>query len=78
MIMNWSKNQDDAKKFIDYMLSDEGQKLVAGEMLMPSRTDIAAARPLISDLKLLKYDTAAVYGKRKETLKSFAELYGAK
>jgi iron(III) transport system substrate-binding protein len=76
--MNWSKNQDDAKKFIDYMLSDEGQKLVADQMLMPSRTDIPASRPLISDLKLLKYDTAAVYGKRKETLKTFADLYGAK
>lgn len=78
MIMNWSKNQDDAKKFIDYMLSDEGQKTVAGEMLMPSRTDVAANRPLISDLKLLKYDTAAVYGKRKETLKQFSDTLGAK
>jgi iron(III) transport system substrate-binding protein len=78
MIMKWSKNQDDARKFIDYMLSDEGQKFVADQMLMPSRTDIPASRPLISDLKLLKYDTAAVYGKRKETLKTFADLYGAK
>ena len=78
MIMNWSKNQDDAKKFIDYMLSDEGQKAVAGEMLMPSRTDVPANRPLISDLKLLKYDTAAVYGKRKDTLKQFADTLGAK
>jgi iron(III) transport system substrate-binding protein len=77
MIMKWSKNQDDAKKFIDYMLSDEGQKLVADQMLMPARTDVAANRPLIGDLKLLKYDTAAVYGKRKETLKQFADLYAA-
>lgn len=78
MIMNWSKNQDDAKKFIDYMLSDEGQKAVAGEMLMPSRADVQANRPLIGDLRLLKYDTAAVYGKRKETLKQFADTLGAK
>ena len=31
MIMKWSKNQDEAKKFIDYMLSDEGQKAVADQ-----------------------------------------------
>ncbi|KAB1088467.1 ABC transporter substrate-binding protein [Neorhizobium galegae] len=78
MILNWSKNQDDAKKFIDYMLSDEGQKAVADEMLMPARADIPANRPLISDLKLLKYDTATVYGKRKETLAEISKIYGGK
>jgi iron(III) transport system substrate-binding protein len=78
MILNWSKNQDEAKKFIDYMLSDEGQKLVADQMLMPARSDIPASRPLISDLKLLKYDTADVYGKRKETLKQVTDTFGGK
>lgn len=78
MILNWSKNQDEAKKFIDYILSDEGQKLVAAQMLMPARSDIPANRPLMSDLKLLKYDTAAVYGKRKETLKQTADIFGSK
>lgn len=78
MILNWSKNQDDAKKFIDYMLSDEGQKAVAAQMLMPARTDIPADRPLISDLKLLKYDATAVNGKRKETLKQVTDIFGGK
>ena len=75
MILNWSKHQDEAKKFIDYMLSDEGQKAVADDYLMPSRTDIPANRPLISDLKVLKYDTKAIYGKRKDTLKEFADKF---
>ena len=75
MIMNWSKNQDDAKKFVDYMLSDEGQKAVADQMLMPARTDVAANRPLIGDLKLLNYDAAEVYGKRKETLDAAAAIF---
>ena len=60
------------------MLSDEGQKAVADEMLMPARTDIPANRPLIGDLKLLKYDTTAVYGKRKETLAEITKIYGGK
>ncbi len=75
MILNWSKHQDEAKKFIDYMLSDEGQKAVADDYLMPARTDVAANRPLISDLKVLKIDNKAVYGKRKETLKEFADKF---
>lgn len=76
MILNWSKNQDEAKKFIDYMLSDEGQKLVAATFLMPARTDIPADRPLISDLKLLDYDASAIYGKREETLKKVSDIFG--
>jgi iron(III) transport system substrate-binding protein len=77
MILNWSKNQDEAKKFIDYMLSDAGQKVVAGEMLMPARSDIPANRPLVSDLQLLEFDAAAVYGTRKETLKHVADIFTA-
>ncbi|MBB6262593.1 iron(III) transport system substrate-binding protein [Paenochrobactrum gallinarii] len=75
MILNWSKNQDEAKAFIDYMLSDEGQKMVANTYLMPSRTDIPANRPLINDLKILSVDAAAVYGKRNETLKEFNAVF---
>jgi iron(III) transport system substrate-binding protein len=78
MILNWSKHQDEAKKFVDYMLSDAGQKMVAAQMLMPARTDIPADRPLIGDLKLLKYDTADVYGKRKDTLKQVSDIFGGK
>jgi len=77
MILNWSKNQDEAKKFVDYMLSDAGQKLVADTFLMPARTDVAAARPLISDLELMDYDTAAIYGKRKEILDEIAKIFAA-
>ncbi|MCO5063472.1 MAG: ABC transporter substrate-binding protein [Rhizobiaceae bacterium] len=75
MIMQWSKNQDDAKKFVDYMLSEKGQKAVADQMLMPARTDIPANRPLIGDLKLLQYDSKDIYGKRKETLTEAADIF---
>ncbi|MCB4768822.1 ABC transporter substrate-binding protein [Ancylobacter sp. Lp-2] len=76
MILNWSKQQDDAKKFIDYVLSDEGQKAVAATYLMPARTDVKANRPLISELKILPVDAAAVYGKRDATLAEFAKVFG--
>ena len=75
MILNWSKHQDEAKQFIDYVLSDEGQASVAATYLMPARTDIAADRPLIADLKILQIDAKEVYGKRDETLAAFTEIF---
>jgi iron(III) transport system substrate-binding protein len=77
MILNWSKQQDEAKQFIDYMLSDEGQKLVADTYLMPARSDVKANRPLMSDLKVMTIDSAAVYSKRKETLAEFNGIFKA-
>lgn len=77
MILNWSKNQDEAKKFVDYILSDAGQALVAKTFLMPARSDVPADRPLIADLKLLNYDAAAVQGKRKEILQQVSDIFGA-
>ena len=44
---------DDAKAFVDYVLSPEGQALVAGAWLMPARSDIPAKRPLLNELKIL-------------------------
>jgi iron(III) transport system substrate-binding protein len=57
------------------MLSDEGQAAIAADYLMPSRTDVKANRPLISDLSLLKYDVKSVYAKRKDTLATFAATF---
>lgn len=74
MILKSSKHQDLAKKFIDYVLSDEGQAAVAKTNLMPARTDVGAKRPLISDLKLLSVDPAT---DREEVLKHFNSIFSA-
>jgi iron(III) transport system substrate-binding protein len=78
IVMNWSKQQADAKKFVDYMLSPEGQAAVARSQMMPARTDIQAKRPLIQDLTLLEFDNAQIYAKRKEILGRFADIFGRK
>ncbi|WP_439530828.1 ABC transporter substrate-binding protein [Pannonibacter sp.] len=75
MILNWSKNLDEAKAFVDYILSDAGQTVVAKQNLMPSRTDVEANRPLIADLKILPVDATTVYGKRAETLEAFGKVF---
>jgi len=72
MILKSSAHQDLAKKFIDYVLSEEGQATVAATYLMPARTDVGADRPLISDLKLLSVDPA---NDREATLGKFAAIF---
>jgi iron(III) transport system substrate-binding protein len=53
MILKSAHNVDAAKRFIDYLLSDEGQKLAAADFLLPGRTDIAALRPGWTEIKLM-------------------------
>ena len=72
MIMKSSKQIEDAKKFEDYVLSPEGQAEVAKAYLVPARTDIPANRPLMKDLKVLTYDTPAIYAQRDELLAQFS------
>jgi ABC-type spermidine/putrescine transport system permease subunit I len=52
MILKTSQHADDAKAFIDYVLSPEGQARVADAWLMPARRDVAAKRPLLDALKV--------------------------
>ncbi|GBF77676.1 hypothetical protein PA598K_06238 [Paenibacillus sp. 598K] len=57
MIMKASPNLDNAKLFIDYLLSDEAQALVTGAYLLPGRADIKADNRVNTDeIKLLDYD----------------------
>lgn len=77
MILKTTKNAEAAKQFIDYMLSDEGQKFVADVYLLPARTDVAAKRPGWSDIKLLKLEEGGA-AKRAETLAKFKTTMGLK
>ncbi|CPR14565.1 Ferric iron ABC transporter, iron-binding protein [Brenneria goodwinii] len=75
MILKSSKNQQQAKDFINYMLSPEGQKAVSESWLMPAREDIDAKRPLFKQLKLLlEGDSAST--SRAAVLSRFADLFG--
>lgn len=76
MIFKWSKHQHDANAFVDYVLSEAGQKAVAKVKLMPARTDVKADRPLISDLTVLQSSTDQA--ERKKILAHFASIFGTK
>lgn len=75
MILKSSQHADDAKKFIDYVLSDEGQQQVAHAWLMPARTDIPAQRPLFTEIKLLSAHSDGS-SERSAVLKRFGALFG--
>lgn len=75
-ILNTSKNVDNAKAFIDYLLSDEAQKLVAEAYLIPGREDIEAeGRTNLKDIPLLQVDWAWMNGHGDETAARFSEIF---
>jgi iron(III) transport system substrate-binding protein len=78
LILKWSKQQGEAEKFVDYMLSDAGQAMMAKDQLMPARTDIPADRLLIKDLPLLPIDDKQIASQRKQILDQFAAIFAAK
>lgn len=57
MILNTSQNVENAKTFVDYLLSDDAQALVADAYLLPGRTDITCdKRTNVSDIPTLDTD----------------------
>lgn len=61
MIMKTSKNVENAKAFIDYLMSDEAQQMVADAYLLPGRSDILCDNRTnvseISTFENLNWDT---------------------
>ncbi|WP_448717800.1 ABC transporter substrate-binding protein [Klebsiella quasipneumoniae] len=74
MILKTSQHADDAKAFIDYVLSPEGQARVADAWLMPARRDVAAKRPLLDGLKVLP-TSGEGSSERSAVLTRFSQLY---
>jgi len=71
-----TKNLDAAKKFIDYVLSEEGQLMVAKVHLLPARTDIKLDRPGLDSVKALPAETDESPERRKQILDRFRTTMG--
>ena len=78
MILKSSKAQEDAKKFIDYVVSPQGQALVADVYLMPARSDVAGKRKPASEIKVLPAEGEGAQAARKTLLERFSALFGRK
>jgi iron(III) transport system substrate-binding protein len=78
MILKTTHVPDQAKAFVDYVLSPEGQKMVADAWLIPAREDVQADRPQLRDLKLLPQSGGAdanANATREQTLARFSKLF---
>ncbi|OAB45584.1 ABC transporter substrate-binding protein [Paenibacillus antarcticus] len=75
-IMKSTKHEENAKSFIDYLLSDEAQKLVSNAALLPGRTDIKAEnRANLDEIPLLKADWVWMNENGADVTDKFTKLF---
>lgn len=78
MILKSTSRPEQAKAFIDYVLSDAGQELVAQTYLIPARQDVAARRTGLAEIPLLQPAESAneMATDRASLLKAFDQAFG--
>jgi iron(III) transport system substrate-binding protein len=75
MILATSPNPDNAKAFMDYLLSDEAQQFVANAYLLPGRGDITCAdRANVADMPVLDVDWDWMTNNAADIAKKLNEL----
>ncbi|HEX2147744.1 MAG TPA: ABC transporter substrate-binding protein [Pseudorhizobium sp.] len=77
-ILSSTKHEEAAKKFIDYILSEEGQKVQLDLGYIPARTGMGVPEgfPAREQIKVLPLDPAAALKHSEEDLKRFTEIFG--
>lgn len=76
-----AKNKDNAKKFVDYLLSQEAQQKVANAGTVPVRTDVTMPQkynlPAPEDAfkNGIKINYAEILPKKDDTIQKFSELF---
>ena len=77
-ILTSAKNPDAAKKFVDFLISEAGQKLAASMGYIPARADIAlpAGYPDRASIKLLGYDAGKALADDAANKEKFSEIFG--
>lgn len=76
-IVKSTKNADGAKALVDFILSEEGQKLEVGLGYVPIKDGIEAPEGLktYKDMKVLKGDTEELLKNREADKKKFSEIF---
>jgi iron(III) transport system substrate-binding protein len=77
-ILKTASNAAAARAFVDFILSDEGQKLAASMGYIPARASVGMPSwyPAGAKINLMPTDIAKVVQTNSENLKRFAELFG--
>lgn len=76
MIIKDSKNLKNAMNFMDFLLSDEAQRLVANEYLIPGRRDIRSENRInLDEIVQLPFDYDWIIAHQEEVLSKFDTLF---
>lgn len=77
-ILSTAKNPDAAKAFVDFLLSEEGQKLAASQGYLPAHPDVAAPEgfPSRDEIKLMDFDPAKALEQDEADKMKFTEIFG--
>ena len=70
-IQQGAPHRDEARRLIDFMLSEEGQSLVAKTYLIPARADMRAQRPTPGEFKMLAPDWNFVEKNQSQIVERF-------
>ncbi|CAD7023472.1 ABC transporter substrate-binding protein [Pseudorhizobium endolithicum] len=77
-ILSSTKHEDAAKKFIDYLLSEEGQKVQLDLGYIPAHSGLGvpAGFPPREEIKVLPLDAADALKNSEQDLKTFSDIFG--
>lgn len=77
-ILKTAKNADAAKKFVDFLLSEEGQQVAVKMGYIPARNGLALPEgfPAREAVKVLPVDAAAAVKNSDADLKTFSGIFG--
>ncbi len=78
-IMKGSKNTEAAQKFIDFVISKDGQELVLQQGYLPAHPDlpVPAGFPPRDQIKLMKFDAEKALKDSEANKEKFSEIFGA-
>lgn len=78
-ILESAKNVDAAKKFVDFVLSQQGQDLVLDMGYIPARNGMGVPEgfPAREEIKLMAFDPAEALANAEANKAQFIELFGA-
>lgn len=78
-IMSNARNVEAAQKFVDFLLSEEGQNLVVSQGYLPARNGMKGPEgfPPREEIKLMDFDPAQALAEADENKKAFSEIFGA-